>query len=290
MRCGILSLSQHLSGQPVAPQRLGRLLHQQSGSHQIHVSERPRRYAGQIRDVFCAESCGGSRVVTKRACCIPWFGFPLSHYPLREPRHSGGILRGAMQPIGFRGSCLKKGSSLETVARSFCWPQRPPEPHKRQSLRCALPSAFTNLRSSSVLTLSRSSVVRRQMGGPIVKQRSGVACRVRAGRLRSLERLQRTRGSSVRGEMNYSHISTPKSNRVGLTRVGRHGILQPYWESEHDGMPRCNARMALRVKRNWRIVWWCMIPSTSPLQMPSTSRLPLALPPRRCNFLGETRA
>ena len=144
--------------------------------------------------------------------------------------------------------------------------------------------------SSTELMWSRLCYVRRRQGRPNVRPWNGTTCPARAGRPRSLARLQRTRGSSMSGEANYSPISTRESNRDGLTWLVLRGILQTYWESAHDGMLRCNARMALRVKRKWRIVWWCMLSSISLSPQTSTSRLPQALPPRRCNFWGETRA
>ena len=130
--------------------------------------------------------------------------------------------------------------------------------------------------------------VRRRMGRTNVRQRSGGGCWPGAGTPSPFHsRLQRTHGSSMEGLVDYSPISTQGTKPSFLTPAVNRGILQKQWEiGASYVMHRCNARTALRVKRNWHIVWWCMIRRTSSLPTPSTSRLPFALPLSKVRLLG----
>ena len=182
----------------------------------------------------------------------------------------------------FSHQLCKKGASLEMAGRKSHWLRAESTAWGRS--QCVQLSAVPIQVSATPYRWSRPCSARPSPGRSNVRQRSGGW--PAAGLLFPFHTiLQRTRGTSMRGEGNYSSVSTQQPNPNALTRVVNRGILQKVLGIGASSVtPRCNARMALRVKRNWHIVWWCMFFSTTPLPMPSTSRLPFALPPRRCVF------
>ena len=75
--------------------------------------------------------------------------------------------------------------------------------------------------------------MRPTLGRMDVRQRSGVSCWPGAGTPAPFHAMLRyTRGTSMRGEEDYSSVSTQQPNNYALTGVGNHGILQTCWESE----------------------------------------------------------